>query len=276
MGKLHQLAAGEDTALLLAALATGGNIEEIDSSTKRTPLHAAAATGQVGSLSLLLERGADVDAEDKTGCTALHLAAACGNLEAVMALLTKSDEDAENEDGNTPSWLALAAGHIKVFEAIADAGADITLHCEEGQTYLHQACAMDSLEAAEILLARGSPIDALDRNRNTPLMLACKAGAWEVARKLVQAGAGIKLVGQDAWTAMHFAAQNPAGTEGALDFVELLADKGASACARTRDGTSPAGVVALDTKSRSKKQKAVDNDMRDLLQELEGQEQDQQ
>lgn len=49
----------------------------------RTPLHAAAHSGNVAGLQLVLAQGAEVNAVDHCGCTALMVAADCGQTMAV-------------------------------------------------------------------------------------------------------------------------------------------------------------------------------------------------
>lgn len=49
----------------------------------RTPLHAAAYSGNVAGLQLVLAQGAAVDAVDHCGCSAVMVAADCGQTMAV-------------------------------------------------------------------------------------------------------------------------------------------------------------------------------------------------
>lgn len=49
----------------------------------RTPLHAAAYSGNVAGLQLVLAQGAEVNAVDLCGCSALMVAAECGQTMAV-------------------------------------------------------------------------------------------------------------------------------------------------------------------------------------------------
>lgn len=49
----------------------------------RTPLHAAAYSGNVAGLQLVLAQGAEVNAVDYSGCSALMVAADCGQTTAV-------------------------------------------------------------------------------------------------------------------------------------------------------------------------------------------------
>jgi ankyrin repeat protein len=53
----------------------------------RSALHSAAAVGAVEVIGVLIERGLDVNREDRDGLTPLHVACANGELEAVRELL---------------------------------------------------------------------------------------------------------------------------------------------------------------------------------------------
>ena len=74
---------------------------------KVTPLHVAAAIddnwGAIPS-SLLMQKGADVEAENSKGQTALHIAARCGSIKNVMILLFdgKANPMVQDEDKKTP------------------------------------------------------------------------------------------------------------------------------------------------------------------------------
>lgn len=56
-----------------------------------TPLHVAAAWGQVEVMGYLLTEGANVDAEDKMGSTPLFQAVAYDHIKAVKILLSAVD-----------------------------------------------------------------------------------------------------------------------------------------------------------------------------------------
>ena len=72
---------------------------------KVTPLHVAAAIDDdTRAASLLMKKGADVEAENSKGETALHIAARCGSIKNVMILLFdgKANPMAKDEDNKTP------------------------------------------------------------------------------------------------------------------------------------------------------------------------------
>lgn len=80
------------------------------------PLHAAVAGGERVDLArLLLERGAEVNATQHGGFTALHATAQSGYLEATRLLLAfGADASIRSDDGKTARQLAEEQGHHQV------------------------------------------------------------------------------------------------------------------------------------------------------------------
>lgn len=76
------------------------------------PLHAAAKAGEISTIERLLSEGADVNAGDQSGMTALHYAAQNGHGETTQKLLSLgADPLLRNTDGKTARDLALANHH---------------------------------------------------------------------------------------------------------------------------------------------------------------------
>lgn len=76
------------------------------------PIHAAAARRQFGLIQLLLERGADPNARQHLGYTALHAAAQNGDTATTDVLLAGgADARIANDEGKTAADFAEAAGH---------------------------------------------------------------------------------------------------------------------------------------------------------------------
>mmetsp|Transcript_21620 Transcript_21620/g.71579 ORF Transcript_21620/g.71579 Transcript_21620/m.71579 type:complete len:88 (+) Transcript_21620:482-745(+) len=73
----------------------------------QTPLHRAAGTGRSRIVELLLSEGVDVNARDKEGNTALHLAMYEQQEESCVSLIRAgASTTIKNNEGETPLALA--------------------------------------------------------------------------------------------------------------------------------------------------------------------------
>jgi ankyrin repeat protein len=120
---------------------------------KLLQLHDLAAAGNLAGLQAALAAGADLQARDAQGCSALHFAADRGQLEALEVLLAAGvDVEAKDEDGQTPLHYAALCGNevvctrgcwcyrivrLLLFQfAVSAGGRDFTVCCQvtHGQT----------------------------------------------------------------------------------------------------------------------------------------------
>lgn len=92
----------------------------------RTDWESAAKMGDAAALTAQIAAGADVDARDRFGQTALMLAAQRGHLEAVRVLVgAGADLDVTAKFGLSATMLAVVNHHEAVARALAEAGADL-------------------------------------------------------------------------------------------------------------------------------------------------------
>jgi ankyrin repeat protein len=118
MAKLHDAARKCHIALLNDFLASGENVDEIDSD-GRTALMVAAHIGCVDGMTVLLENGANVNIKDITDRTALHLAVLSACHAAIPLLAAyKADIDAKDCFGWTALILATRQGELKSLAAL--------------------------------------------------------------------------------------------------------------------------------------------------------------
>ncbi|PNW75767.1 hypothetical protein CHLRE_12g561400v5 [Chlamydomonas reinhardtii] len=118
-------------------------------STRGTPLMAAAAAGDCETLVLLLDAGADIEAEAKDGLTALAAAVRENQKEAVRLLLRRGASPTRpNKDGVSPVDLAQEKVLPEVYSLLMQASithaADEALRSSE----VRQAAAREEVQAA--------------------------------------------------------------------------------------------------------------------------------
>jgi len=104
---------------------------------------------------LLIDKGADVNAKNNDGNTALHETARFGYLEITRKLLDKgTDVNVKNNDGFTPLHSASASGFVKVAELLIEKGANVNAKSNDGRTPLQVAGG--NSEMKELLRAKGA------------------------------------------------------------------------------------------------------------------------
>lgn len=112
---------------------------------------------------LLLEHGADANAEDNDHDSPLHSASFSGKLEIVRVLLYHgANANAKNDQGETPLH-QVSQGEYKsqgdgigIAKLLLDRGVDLNARDENGVTSLHLACWCGKLEIARLLLERST------------------------------------------------------------------------------------------------------------------------
>ena len=125
-----------------------------------TALHWAAERGDASLCEVLLYAGARVDAGTRIGhYTPLHLAARAAN-EAVLGLLLRAGSDPNavtTNSGAAPLHLAAASGDRRVIAALVEGGADVNgREGAWGQTPLIFAAAANRIAAIQALLDAGA------------------------------------------------------------------------------------------------------------------------
>ena len=156
----------------------------------------AAMQKNNGAVRELLQSGADVNAAQGDGMTALHWAASHGNVElARMLLLAGANVRALTRiNSYTPLFFAGREGNADVVKALLEAGSDVKAISSTGSTPLMLAAASGNVAAVAALLDAGADIDAKENARGqTALMFASAYNRVEVIKLLAQRGADLKV-----------------------------------------------------------------------------------
>ncbi|KAJ3115227.1 hypothetical protein HDU96_001011 [Phlyctochytrium bullatum] len=160
-------------------------------------LHYAVGTDEDKPLRLLLKFGADPEARDYAGCTALMEAATLGNCKCVSILLNAGAKvDVPNQDGRTPLMMACHRGHADVVRLLLKHGANVNYWSLEKDQPIHLAVYWDHGDQPGVLKAlldAGAQVNTPGRFGNTPLYMAMDLRNQEVlvatAMLLLDAGA---------------------------------------------------------------------------------------
>ena len=155
----------------------------------------AAMRGDKTALRALLKQGADVNAPQGDGMTALHWAARQGDAEtATMLIHAGANIRATTRlGGYTPLLLASQAGDAATVDTLLAAGADPKSATGAGATALMLAAASGKTAAVKTLLAHGADLHAKEPVRSeTALMFAAANNRVEAMKMLIDAGADVK------------------------------------------------------------------------------------
>ncbi len=227
-----------------------------------SPLVEAVKGGDSAAAVALLARGADVNAPEADGTTALHWAVHHGDLDLVRRLIRAGAKvNARNEYGATPMSEAAVVADPAMLEALLAAGADVESANADGQTALMVVARTSQVEAARVLLKRGANVNAVEQWRGqTALMWAAAQQQPAMVKALLAAGADVNARSTvNNWerqvTAEPRAIYRPAGgltpllyaaREGCVECATLLVEAGASINLADPEGISPLLMAVMN------------------------------
>lgn len=149
---------------------------------------------------LLVERGAEVNAQNNLGNAPLQLAVHnSGDTDTVVFLLDKGSKiDAQARDGWTALIDAIDTKHAAAAKILIERGANVNLAAQTGWTALMAAALKNQGDVAAMLIAKGADVNATARpvvdgrpvsKSTTALEVAKNLEHVEVVKLLEQAGA---------------------------------------------------------------------------------------
>src|SRR5688572_11142357 len=204
----------------------------------------------------LIAKGADVNAAEPDGTTALHYAAHRDDLDLVERLLKAGAKpNRSNDYGSTPMSEAATVGNVAMLQRLLDAGANVESPNADGMTALMIVARTSNVAAARLLISKGADVNRADEwRKQTPLMLAAAQGQPAMVKELIARGANVNARSVvNSWerqvTGEPRAIHRPAG---GLTPLLYAARQGCVECAKslvegraTVDMADPEGVTPL-------------------------------
>ena len=209
----------------------------------QAPIVWAVAGNSPEVIRFLIEKGADINAKDSDGRSLMFNASARGSKETIELLQSYGlDINEKDNFGMTPLQSGIRGG-IEILEYLLNKGAEIAPEecmsgnsCSvDGTTILHQAMYANNPEIVDLLIKRNAPLNVIDSNGSTPLMIAVNRGSGDMTQMLLDNGADpdIKDTAYGR-TALHIAA-----SKGYEKIAAALISKGADVNITDSKGQTP-------------------------------------
>jgi ankyrin repeat protein len=233
------------TAALLLAYGADPNLRDRKGN-RATPLWWAVSSGNDSLIRTLLKAGADPEKGNMNDMLPLSVAVAAGRLNIVQALIEHSaatdgkgaNINAADKAGMTALMRAAIKNDTCVMKLLLDNGADIMQKNIHGLTVLDIAVERNSEKAVSFLLSNKKRAAALlnetDNHGDTALVRAILKRNLNMVSLLLGAGADTEIKNSNGRNALHWAA-----VTGQTDIAELLLDYNASLTHQENDGNTP-------------------------------------
>ncbi|WP_339045332.1 ankyrin repeat domain-containing protein [Candidatus Mesenet endosymbiont of Agriotes lineatus] len=166
-----------------------------------TPLHWATRENNINLINFFIELGVDIEIQNKSGATALHMAAINNNPNTVTELTKKKSNqelkalieqgsskellkqrlktNTKDNEGNTPLFFAVSCENDEIIKPLLDTGADPSVFCLLGKdlyvetpelqnikcTPLHLAAFIGNFGLINLLIEYGADINAVCKNK---------------------------------------------------------------------------------------------------------------
>ena len=181
-----------------------------------TTLMTACKKGMKDAIKVLLNTGADPNAADADGNTCLHYTARNDCCTEILQTIIShgADVNATDKKKVTALMLACAKGNEDAINVLLDAGTYPNIADANGDTCLHYTARKEfCTEILQSIITHGADVNATNKKNVTALMMACVKGNKDAINILLNTGADPNIADAFCDSCLHYAARNNCCTE---------------------------------------------------------------
>lgn len=213
----------------------------------KTPLHVAALRKNVQITNLLIQAGGDVHNLDNKKNSLLHYAFYSQqprekqkSFELASFLVEKNiNVNTQNKTSDTTLHLAVTNGDLRNVMLLLKNGAKVELLNMYKQTAVHQVLSeatppKNYKKLISEMMKQTFPIDIKDSSGKTILHYASERGLLDVVKQAVHKKANIDMQTPEGWSPLHLASVNAH-----FPVIEFLVNQGANVNIKDKEGITP-------------------------------------
>lgn len=268
MTPLHQVVGGtfiseEGSGVIRLLLEHGADVNKpANDNRSNTPLHLASTHQHIKPVQVLLDHGANINAEDGQGQTPLHRVFEDNILHensfslAQLLVGRGAGVNAHDKDHVTPLHLASYYQKLESVRFLLDHGANVNAKQSHGKTPLHEVLSKpdadddDVLRVVQLLLERGADVNSQTEDHLTPLHLASYGQKLESVRVLLDYGAKVDAHSHG-WTPLLRVLAGFVISGDGVGVVRLLLERGADVNTQNKDHVTPLHLASYRQKLES-------------------------
>ena len=152
--------------------------------------------GQIKVMKYIIEKGANIDSENTSKDTLLHMAVLNNDITTVKFLAEKKASlDRKGSMGRTALFMAVDKGYLKIAEFLLQSGCSANTVDYSGKNLMHLFAAGKNNGKTIAAFSRyGIDINKKDSSGTTPILAAINGKRWENVQSLIDAGSEFKFV----------------------------------------------------------------------------------